>query len=59
MVKATSKDQDSEWLGKGGAIAKDLWMSHLTNANIEIHNGNKPKEPTTNVGGIWTTENWN
>jgi hypothetical protein len=43
-------------LGKGGTIAKDLRMNHPKNASIKTHNGNNPKEPTTNVGVIWTTD---
>jgi hypothetical protein len=31
-------------------------MSHPTNVNIGIRNGSSPKEPSTNVGAIWTTK---
>jgi hypothetical protein len=45
-------------LEKGGTIAKDLRINQPTNVNAEIHNGNNPKEPTTDAKVIWTTKNW-
>jgi len=53
------EDQECRRLGKGRTIAKDLRISHPTNASTKIHNGNSPKELTTDAIVIWTTENWN
>ncbi len=53
------QDQDCKRLGKGRIVTKDLWINHPKNASIETHNGNNPKEPTTNVGVIYTTKYWN
>jgi hypothetical protein len=36
-------------LGKGRAIAKDFQIGHPTNASTNIHNGNSPKELTTDA----------
>jgi hypothetical protein len=57
--KGAPKNQDYEKLGKGKIVAKDLRINHPTNASIKIHSGNNPREPTTDVGIIWTTENRN
>jgi hypothetical protein len=56
MGERALEDQDCKRLWKG-VIAKDLQSSHPTNASTEIHSGNNPKEPTTNVGVIWTIKN--
>jgi hypothetical protein len=53
------EDQDSERLGKGGTITKDLQINHLKNASIRTHSGKNPKEPMANVRVIWTIEHWN
>jgi hypothetical protein len=49
MREGALENQERGKLGIGGAIVKDLCISHPTNASIEIHSGNIPKEPTTNV----------
>jgi hypothetical protein len=51
------EDLECRRLGKGRTIAKDLRISHPTNASTKIHNGNSPKELTTDAIVIWTTEN--
>jgi len=45
--EGTLEDQDRERLGKGKVVAKDLQITHPTNASTISYIGNNTKEPTT------------